>query len=128
GSLTPGDAPTLAVYAETVAQWIRAKRDVEKRGQILSETRFSKAGNQYEVEVLNPSVRIMQESSRQMLQQAKALGLSPDSREKIKPPKAKAKNEPPRKGSIGELLLMLPRRSEQEEQEEDNAEDNRPVQ
>src|SRR5215472_15888701 len=28
GSLTPGDAPTLAVYAETVAQWIQAKRDV----------------------------------------------------------------------------------------------------
>lgn len=104
GSLTPGDSPTLAVYAETVASWCQAKSDVAKRGQILCETRFSKSGTEYTVEVLNPSVRIMQDASRQLLALAKSLGLSPDTREKIKTPKAKTEKQfVPKKGTAGEL-------------------------
>lgn len=113
GSLTPGDSPTLAVYAETVAQWVKAKADVEARGQILTEQRFSKSGAQYTVEVLNPSVRIQQDASRQLLALAKSLGLSPDSREKIKTPKPKKAKQAAQPAIVAALLEFKRKRAEE---------------
>src|SRR5215472_9901941 len=127
GALTPGDAPSLELFALVKEQMMQASRDVAKRGQIITETKPTKSGSTYEVETLNPSVRIFNECSRQMLMLAKSLGLSPDSREKVKPPKAKAKDEPPKKGSVAELLLMtsrraIPKREEQEDEQEEEEE------
>lgn len=84
GTLAKTDAGTLEVYAEVKASWIMAKRDEHERGQVIEEERFSKSGDRYTVRIVNPSMQIARDCSRQLLQLLKALGLSPDAREKVR--------------------------------------------
>lgn len=84
GTLAKTDAATLEIYCEVKSSWILAKRDVQERGQVIEETRYSKSGDSYTVRVVNPSVPIQRDSERQLLQLTKALGLSPDAREKVR--------------------------------------------
>jgi P27 family predicted phage terminase small subunit len=90
GTLTADTGPTLAIYAECVATWEVAKADIIARGQIISETRFSKSGTEYQIDVVNPSMKIKENCERQALAVLKALGLSPDAREKVKKARTKA--------------------------------------
>jgi len=84
GTLSASDGATLEVYAETKAAWIQAKADVQVNGQIITETRITRSGAEYTVQTVNPSVKIAQEASRQLLNLAKVLGLTPQTREKVK--------------------------------------------
>lgn len=90
GTLTVDSAPTIQIYAECAATWEVAKADVESRGQILTEQRYSKSGDPYTIQVVNPSMKIKQDCERSMLALCKALGLSPDAREKVKKARTKA--------------------------------------
>jgi P27 family predicted phage terminase small subunit len=84
-TLSAGAGPTLAVYAVVYSKWVKATDDVDNRGQILTVTRTTKSGEPYEVEEENPSVKIQTNSERQLLALTKSLGLSPDTREKVRP-------------------------------------------
>jgi P27 family predicted phage terminase small subunit len=103
GTLTAGDAPTLEVFAETKARWIQAKKDLAERGLQITYTVLDKNGQAHEREKTNPNLKIAEFAEKQLLALAKALGLSPDSREKIKPPKTPKKKEPPKPGTWGFL-------------------------
>jgi P27 family predicted phage terminase small subunit len=111
GTLSAGDAPTLAVYAVVYAKWVKASADVEERGFEIETTRTRRDGSEYTTSVVNPSVKIQTDSERQLLALAKALGLSPDSRGRIMPTKeakpTKSKKWSPDQivpGSIGEYM------------------------
>lgn len=84
GTLAKTDAATLEIYCEVKATWITSKADVVARGQLVEEQRYSKSGDPYTVTIINPSVQIQRDSERQLLQLTKALGLSPDTREKVR--------------------------------------------
>lgn len=108
GTLSAGDAPTLAVYACVYSKWIQATKDVRERGFEIETTRTRRDGSTYETTAINPSVKIATDSERQLLALAKALGLSPDSRGRIMPTKEpKSKKWTPKPGSIGALLPSL---------------------
>lgn len=84
GTLTKGDAENLELFAVTKARWILARRDIEKRGLSLMETRHAKDGSEYEVEVANPSLKICDACEQRLLAYSKALGLSAIDRTKVK--------------------------------------------
>jgi len=106
GTLSAGDAPILQVYAEVSARWIAAKRDLAERGIIVRVTRHDKQGAEYSVEATNPCLAIVQDCERQMLSHAKALGLTPDSRERVKP--AKTKDSDAGQAVPGSVAAMFP--------------------
>src|SRR5258708_30267605 len=84
GTLSSCDSATVEIYAEVKATWLQAKADVLARGTILTETRYSKAGNEYTVDVVNPNVKIKADSEKQMLSLTRSLGLAPDARDKVR--------------------------------------------
>jgi len=102
-TLTADSGATLEIYAEVSARWIRAKHEVESRGQVIDETRFSRGGAAYVVHVPNPSLKIQCECEKQLLTLARALGLSPDTREKVRVTRLAPQDEPIVPGSIGDL-------------------------
>ena len=107
-TISAGDAPTLAVYSVVYSKWIRATKDIAERGFEVTVTKTNKQGEEYEIEVPNVSVRIATDCERQLLALAKALGLTPDTREKIKPTKADPEKEyRPEPGTIGALYPDL---------------------
>jgi P27 family predicted phage terminase small subunit len=92
-TVSAGDAPTLAVYAIVYSKWVKATADVNERGFEVTVTRTNKQGETYEMEIPNVSVRIATDSERQLLMLAKALGMTPDTRERIKPTRAARDDE-----------------------------------
>jgi P27 family predicted phage terminase small subunit len=119
-TLAKTDAATLEVYCEVKATWIAAKADVVKRGQLIDEKRFSKSGDPYTVTIINPSVQIQRDSERQLLQLTKALGLAPDSREKVRRTR-KVKTESDENTALMKAFpfLLTPKKADEEEDEED---------
>jgi P27 family predicted phage terminase small subunit len=108
GTLSAGDAPTLAVYACVYSKWVQATKDVRERGFEIETTRTNKRGEEYTTSVVNPSVKIATDSERQLLALAKALGLSPDSRGRIMPTKqSKPKKFEAKAGTAAALMPHL---------------------
>jgi phage terminase small subunit len=93
---------------------------VVKRGQLIDEKRFSKSGDPYIVTIINPSVQIQRDSERQLLQLTKALGLAPDSREKVRRTR-KVKTESDENTALMKAFpfLLTPKKADEEEDEED---------
>jgi P27 family predicted phage terminase small subunit len=87
GTLSAGDGPTLEIYAETRARWIAAKKDLAERGLQIIVTMLDKNGNAVEREKTNPNLKVAEVCEKQLLALAKSLGLTPDTREKVKPPR-----------------------------------------
>jgi P27 family predicted phage terminase small subunit len=108
-TVSAGDAPTLAVYAVVYSKWVKATADVNERGFEVEVERTNKAGEIYTATVPNVAVRVATDCERQLLQLAKSLGLTPDSREKIKPTKASEKDSSyqPEPGTVGAELAHL---------------------
>lgn len=84
GTLSKGDAENLELWAVTKARWILARRDVEKRGLEIVETRHTKSGDPYEVSVPNPSLKICTDCETRLLSYSKVLGLAAMDRTKVK--------------------------------------------
>lgn len=93
GTLTKGDAENLELFAVTKARWVLARRDVEKRGLSIIETRHAKDGTEYEVEVANPSLKICDSCEQRLLAYSKVLGLSAIDRTKVKATKGSKSQE-----------------------------------
>jgi P27 family predicted phage terminase small subunit len=84
GVLSRGDSEALELWARTKARYIRASQALEKEGDIVTETRFSKSGDEYEVRVQNPNLKIVEKCLTHLQSMARALGLNPIDRTKIK--------------------------------------------
>lgn len=84
GTVTPGDLTALAVYAAIYARWVQAKRELGV--DIMVETTvMDNSGAAHQVRRVNPLVKIVSDAERQILAMTRALGLTPDTREKIRP-------------------------------------------
>jgi P27 family predicted phage terminase small subunit len=99
GTLAKTDAPTLRLFAVISARQVMANADIAARGQVYDEQRFSKSGDPYTVRVVNPSMKIAQDSERTLLALQKSLGLTPADREKVIKAKDDPKREPAKQGT-----------------------------
>jgi P27 family predicted phage terminase small subunit len=106
GTISAGDVPALEVYAEVSARWQAAKADVAVRGIVVSVVKHDKQGNEYTTEMTNPCLAVVQDCERQLLALAKALGLTPDTRERVKPT-ARSKAAQAKPGSVAAMFPNL---------------------
>jgi P27 family predicted phage terminase small subunit len=85
GTVTPGDFSVLTVYAEVYARWIAAKRELGENPQFNIITQVTdNNGTLRTVTRPNPLVRVVADLENRCLSLQRSLGLTPDSREKIK--------------------------------------------
>jgi P27 family predicted phage terminase small subunit len=110
GTLAKTDAPTLTLYAVISARYVKANADIEEKGLVYDEQRFSKAGDSYTVRVTNPNVKIAESCERQLLALQKSLGLTPADREKVRKAKPRPGSEPPKPGTLAALRPDLLKR------------------
>jgi P27 family predicted phage terminase small subunit len=99
GTLARTDGPSLRLYAILSARDLRAIQDINARGQVYDEARFSKNGDPYTVRVVNPSVAIARDAERQLAALTKQLGLAPDARAKVQKVKQDPKKTEPKPGT-----------------------------
>ncbi|MFZ0737717.1 MAG: phage terminase small subunit P27 family [Candidatus Acidiferrales bacterium] len=82
-TLTEGDRLTIAILAECYSRWVQTK--AELGSEFLIRTAFkNKEGEMVEVVKVNPLVKIVEACEARILSLQSALGLTPQSRDKIK--------------------------------------------
>lgn len=84
GTLSRGDGESLELWAVTKSRWVLARRAIESEGLTVTETRFSKSGDEYSVTIPNPSLKIAENAERLLASLAVKLGLTPMDRSKVK--------------------------------------------
>jgi P27 family predicted phage terminase small subunit len=84
GTLSRGDAESIELWSISKARWILARREIEKDGLTITETRFSKSGDEYTITVPHPCLKIAENCERLLAGLAVKLGLTPLGREKVR--------------------------------------------
>jgi P27 family predicted phage terminase small subunit len=83
GTVTEGDYALLTVYSTVFARWLQAKTEIGDE-LMVQYTTLDSHGKQVTVRRLNPLLKIVTEAEKQLLSLVKSLGLTPDTREKVK--------------------------------------------
>jgi P27 family predicted phage terminase small subunit len=81
---TEGDYAALALYAEVYSRWVESKAAVAKDGLMVTVTVMDSNGQPTQKEKLHPLLRVVQDCETRLLTLSKSLGLTPDTREKVK--------------------------------------------
>lgn len=87
GTETEADRAALALYANVYARWVEVQRQIDDEGYRIEITLTDSNGKPYEKVVNHPLLKVVENCERQLLALLKALGLTPDSRDKIRPAK-----------------------------------------
>lgn len=93
GTLTQADASVLEIAAELYARWRLYVDDLAARGAYVEHTTVDKHGEPVTRRVLNPSAKLATQIENSLRSTLKELGITPASREDVKPaapPKAAA--------------------------------------
>jgi P27 family predicted phage terminase small subunit len=110
GTLSKGDGEALELWSRTKARYSVASKALADEGLIITETRYSKSGNEYTVQIPNPHLKIVEQCERALQQMAAKLGLNPMDRSKVKPTKghrAGAAKFVPKEGTAAALMPQL---------------------
>ena len=92
-TLSRADGASIALYCETHARWLQAKRDVAEHGIIVSVTVLDRSGEQVTTRKQNPALKIAENAERSLRAFLREFGMTPSSREKVKPTKPEEKPE-----------------------------------
>jgi P27 family predicted phage terminase small subunit len=92
--LTPADCMALTLHCELVARWLDCQRQLKKDGTVISVKFFSKSGEEVSSMKPHPALKISQDCERSLRQSLHSFGLTPQSRQIIKPAAAEPKPEP----------------------------------
>jgi len=90
---TAGDFATLAVYSEVYSRWVAAKKLLAAEGLQIDVTVLDSNGAPHTNRKLNPLIGVVERCERNVLALASAMGLTPATREKVKPARH---TEPPK--------------------------------
>lgn len=102
---TPGDMATIAVLAEVYARWVQAK-DAIGDALMIQTTIKDTNGEPVVVERLNPLLKVVSDCERQIRSLTKELGLTPSSRDRVRPAiDGDSKSDEPEPGTVGWTLL-----------------------
>jgi P27 family predicted phage terminase small subunit len=105
GTVTPGDYATLAVYAEVVARWVQAKREIGDE-LMVTTTVTDNNGTPRTVTRLNPLLKVAQNCESRMLSLVKELGLTPVTRDKAKPTRPSEAESEAQPGTVAWMVLQ----------------------
>jgi P27 family predicted phage terminase small subunit len=98
---TAGDFATLAVYAECYSRWVEAKRKLAAAGLEIEQTVLDSNGQPHTNLKINPLLRVVENCETKLLALVRALGLTPDTRDRVKPAQAETEKKTFAPGSIG---------------------------
>jgi P27 family predicted phage terminase small subunit len=85
GTLTELDGGALALHCVNFSRYLQAQEEIEKYGIVIVTTTLDSNGSPITSRKKNPAVSIASECERAMRSFLRELGLTPDSREKIRP-------------------------------------------
>jgi P27 family predicted phage terminase small subunit len=114
-TLSPGDAPTLEVYAQVYSRWQLALADIRARGMEIAVEQVFKGGSTTTMKP-NPSVAVAEKAESRLLALTKSLGLTPADREKVKKVKPTEAEQIAKPGSaLAQFPEMFGRKTKQPE-------------
>jgi P27 family predicted phage terminase small subunit len=94
GTLSKADSAVLALYCETHSRWLQAKRDVAEHGIIVQTTVLDRSGEQVITRKQNPALKIAENAERSLRAFLREFGMTPQSRERVKPTKPATEKAP----------------------------------
>ena len=92
GTLTELDGGALALHCVNFSRYLQAQREIETHGIIIVATVLGSNGEPITSRKKNPACSIASECERSMRSFLRELGLTPDSRERVRP----AAEQPPK--------------------------------
>jgi P27 family predicted phage terminase small subunit len=104
GSLTAADAQQLSMHCELFARWIQAQTQITAEGITQTVTVLDGQGAQVTRTRPHIALKILQDCEKSLRASLRELGLTPASREKIRP--AKKKDEEEDRPSIFDILTQ----------------------
>jgi P27 family predicted phage terminase small subunit len=93
GSLTVADACALSLHCSTVARWIACTKQIEAEGLTQTVTVLDSNGTPTTRTRPHVALKIAQDCEKSLRQSLTMLGLTPASREKVKPTKKEPDRE-----------------------------------
>lgn len=84
---TPGDSNILELAAVTYCRWRAECKALKERGPWITVTVLNSNGQPVQKEIENPDRKNSCESARQILALLKSLGLTPDTKDRVRPAK-----------------------------------------
>jgi P27 family predicted phage terminase small subunit len=109
-AITEGDMDLIATFCTIESRWQRAIVKVAEEGEVCSYERLDSSGEIHFVEKPNLHLKIAQDSEKQKVAILVRLGLTPDSRERVRPTSAvKPRRAPESENSLENLAMTCER-------------------
>jgi P27 family predicted phage terminase small subunit len=84
GTLTNGDGPALALYAQAVIEHRAEREQLKIEGRITVVNRLDKHGHNIVIHAVNPRVRVVRDLENQLVLLLRELGLTPLRRHQVR--------------------------------------------
>jgi P27 family predicted phage terminase small subunit len=111
GTVSQADGATLTLYACSYSRYITAQKDLDQNGHRITVKVLDSHGAAVEVDRENPSLKLVQAEAKTLLTFLRQLGMTPATREKVKPAKPKDDDEDGVTGSDVDELIRRARAS-----------------
>jgi P27 family predicted phage terminase small subunit len=111
GTVSQADGAALTLYACSFARFITAQQDLDLSGHRIKVKVLDSHGAAVEVERENPSLKLVQSEAKTLLSFLRNMGMTPATREKVKPAKPKDDDEDGVTGNDVDELIRRARAS-----------------
>jgi P27 family predicted phage terminase small subunit len=102
--LSRADSTALGIYCETFARWVAAKKQISVEGITKTTQVLDRNGAIATSTKIHPALKIAENCERSLRACLREFGLTPQSREKVKPTRKTEEEEPLPPGSIGAMF------------------------
>ena len=93
GTVSLADGSTLVLYACSYSRFITAQMDLDKSGHRIKVKKLDSHGAAVELDIENPSLKLVQAEAKTLLSFLRNMGMTPATREKVRPAKPKDEDE-----------------------------------
>ena len=101
--LSRADSTALGIYCETFARWVAAKKQISEEGITKVTQALDRNGSPITSTKIHPALKIAENCERSLRACLREFGLTPQSREKVKPTRKPEEEEDLPPNSIGAL-------------------------
>jgi P27 family predicted phage terminase small subunit len=105
GTLTSGDYSLLAVYGTVWERWVQCKQQIGDELMVTTQVTDNN-GNLRTVSRLNPLLKIIAQCETRMLSLLKELGITPATRDKVRPTQAHEESNVPEEGTVSWIIAQ----------------------
>jgi P27 family predicted phage terminase small subunit len=105
-TVTPGDIALISLYAEVYSRWVATKAAIGD--ELMVEIKMKDAnGAIHSTKRLNPLLKVAQADEAKLIQLTTQMGLTPVTRDRVRPTKSQRKNFEVIAGSVADLMPGL---------------------